>query len=179
MDRNTFVGKLHLYTGDGKGKTTAAAGLCARAAGHGFEVLFLQCLKDGTSGEVKALQTLGVQTMHIAPPGGQFYFTMSESQKEAYKEEHLRVFLQVKEQCMQGKWDLIVFDEGLDALSLGLWDKTEMYSFIKTRPPYVEMVLTGRKADEELIDLADYITRMVKEKHPYESGCKAREGVEY
>ena len=179
MDRNTFVGKVHLYIGDGKGKTTAAAGLCARAAGHGLKVLFLQCLKDGTSGEVAPLKQLGVQTMHIAPPGGQFYFTMNEQQKLAYKQAHLRTFLQIKQQCLQGQWDLLVLDEGLDALALGLWDKQEVYSFIKTRPSYVELVLTGRQADGELTDLADYITRLVKVKHPYEQGCGAREGVEY
>lgn len=72
MDRNTFIGKVHLYIGDGKGKTTAAAGLCARAAGHGFRVLFLQCLKDGTSGEVAPLKQLGVQTCILRRRAGNF-----------------------------------------------------------------------------------------------------------
>ena len=155
-------GCLHIYCGDGKGKTTAAVGLAVRAAGYGMKVLFCQCMKDGTSSEVEMLQKLGIDYCCCTEKFG-FYWNMTEEQKEKAKEEN---------------YGMLVIDEFMSAYQYGMIAPREAIRFLMERPEGLEVVLTGRDPGEELIELADYVTEMKKRKHPFDKGVKARKGIE-
>ena len=147
---------LHLYWGDGKGKTTAAMGLALRALGHGRRVVIVQFLKDGTSGEIAPLRAAGAAV--YACPNAKFTWLMDEADKAAAREASARAL----GQALAEPFDLLVLDEACAALKSGR-----------------EVVLTGRDPAPWLQDAADYSTEMRAHRHPYADGVAAREGVEY
>ena len=160
-------GLVHLYVGDGKGKSTAAAGLALRALGGGKKVYFCQFLKGGTSGELAPLARLGA-VVDIQARVERFTFQMTDEELAA---------------CAQalagGAYDLVVLDEGVDAANKGMIPWEDLLQAVENRAPRVEVVLTGRKPDPRLEALADYYTQMVCQKHPYQEGIPARKGIEY
>ena len=168
---------IHIYHGDGKGKTTAAAGLTVRAAGAGYKVLFAQFFKDGSSSEIAALGSLpGVKTARPSLHYGMFR-RMSEQEKAEIAENY-RAFL--KEVISHaGDYDLIVLDEAVSASRYGMIPVGELADFLRSEGQKREIVLTGRGPLPELIALADYVTEMRKEKHPFDRGISARRGIEY
>lgn len=170
-------GCLHIYCGDGKGKTTAAVGLAVRAAGHGMKVLFCQCMKDGTSSEVKMLEKLGIAYCCCRERFG-FYWNMTEEEKEKAGEAYTTLFLEVTKRAVEEGYDLLVIDEFMSGYQHGLIDQREALKFLKNRPEGLEIVLTGRDPGEELVELADYVTEMKKRKHPFDEGVTARKGIE-
>ncbi len=162
---------VHIYTGDGKGKTTCAAGLAARCAGHRKSVSFYQFLKCDESGECRTLSPL-VRFFRVSMRFG-FVFQMDMQEKEKLKQETYALWKQaVRENC-----DLLVLDEIFGAMEVGFIPKEEVFAFIKTCKS--ELVLTGRNAPENFVKLADYVTEMKMIKHVYEKGIAAREGIEY
>ncbi len=166
---------VHIYFGDGKGKTTAAAGLAARALGNRQKVLFCQFLKNGFSGEMFSLKNLGAELMFV--PGLQkFVWEMTEKEKSLYFIAQAQLFKNIRKKYQETHYDLVVLDEALDALSLGILTFEDIKELISNKN--FECVLTGRSACG-LEDLADYVTRMEAVKHPFEAGQKARKGVEY
>ncbi|MDM7924548.1 MAG: cob(I)yrinic acid a,c-diamide adenosyltransferase [bacterium] len=167
---------VQIYTGDGKGKTTAALGLAMRALGRGWRVLLIQFLKPpGGSGETGAcLRLPGFESMQF---GGRA-FVRSEPPDPADRERAERG-LQAAEQRMGEGWDMIILDEILQAVSLGLIGEENVLGLMRNRPDSVELVLTGRGATEALIAEADLVTEMVAVKHPYAKGMPARPGIEY
>lgn len=165
--------KIHIYHGDGKGKTTAAVGLCARAVGRGNRVLFCSFLKDGTSGEVKSLNILGVDTRFLSTPG--FTWQLDERQTEELKTRIGEFFSKIKQKSSD--YDLIVLDEVLDAVNEKLLPEAEVIDFLRKNRE-TEIVLTGRGPSETLVEKADYVTEMKLCKHPFNQGVAAREGVE-
>ena len=167
-------GLLHLYIGDGKGKTTAAIGAAVRAAGHGWHVCFAQFMKGGMTGEVPGLETLGMNVVR-SPKTFPFFWEMSEAEQAEFHEEQERIFDRVRGASAA----LIVLDEVLDAAEMKLIDEEDLREFIMHRGEDVELVLTGRGAPEWLKESADYITEMKKIEHPYHRGVKARPGVEF
>lgn len=176
---------LHVYHGDGKGKTTAAFGLALRFWGHGLPVLVAQLLKDGTSGEARALAGLpGVTLLHDEPPVT-FTFRMTDAQRAASRarhDENLAAALAFARGEGRGAARLVVLDEALDALNAGLLDEAalrELAGLASGSPGDVELVLTGRRPPAWLLGLADYVTEMRACRHPFERGVGAREGVEY
>lgn len=168
-------GCVHLYTGDGKGKTTAAAGLAARAAGQGMQVGFFQFLKNGISGEIIALSKLGAQA--FAPQTGKFVWEMSEEERAACTARQKEML--ARAQGLMPDFDMVVLDEVVCAISENMITKEEIEAFIKARPNGTELVLTGRGAPEWLFEYCDYITEMKPHAHPYEHGLAARKGVEF
>ncbi len=173
---------IHLYCGDGKGKTTAAMGLALRATGHGWPVCVVQFLKDGTSGEAAQLARLPHVTLLACEPGITFSFRMTEGQRAAAKSEHDRNLARATELMRQGKARLVVLDEACAALSAGLVSEESLRQALDTArevSPEVELALTGRDPAPWLLDEADYVTEMRCLKHPYERGIMAREGVEW
>ena len=178
---------LHVYHGDGKGKTTAAMGLALRAHAAGWPVLVVQFLKDGSSGEVCELAALGgasVRVLHDEPPVT-FTFRMTPEQRAASERTHdanLREALGAARGATASKPVLIVLDEVLDALNAGLLDEAplcELASLAAGASFGPEVVVTGRNPASWLLDAADYVTLMSAERHPYERGVAARAGVEY
>ena len=175
MDKDA-LGLLQVYTGPGKGKTTAAVGLAVRAVGRGLRVAFIQFAKPSESGEVESLKKLGVKVAYFGAAG---WVKKGEDASEHVKEaqrgwsEALR-YLKGSEQV-----DLLILDELNVVLSLGLLDRGEVIGAILNRPHGLEVVCTGRDAPKELLDTADLVTEMREIKHYYKRGVQARKGIEY
>ena len=168
-------GYVHIYTGDGKGKTTAALGLALRAAGAGLKVFFAQFLKSGTYSELKALERFS-DLIKVRQYGrGCFISGMPEKEDIEYAKKGLN---EVKEIISSGKYDLVVLDEINIAVYFGLISLDELLEVIRQRPAHVELVLTGRRADPKLIEEADLVTEMKEIKHYYKKGVVARLGIE-
>ncbi len=164
---------LHIYTGNGKGKTTAATGLAARFIAYGGEVMCIQFMKGSESGECASLKALGARVHRLSE---NFGFYPHFSAPERVLEEHGRLLALAKE-FSQKENALLILDESISAYSLSLLDRAEFLSILKGRK--CEMVCTGRDVPPELLSLADYITEMKCIRHPYENGLPARCGVEF
>ena len=169
-------GLLHVYTGTGKGKSTAAMGLAARAAGHGFRVFVLGFLKDRVEGgERAALERLGNVTFEFYGRSGHVN-PKSPDPKDV--ESARRALARAEEVLHGGASDLVILDEVNTALHFGLLDLGAVLRTLEGRPAHVEVVCTGRGAPLELMGIADYVTRMESIKHPLERGVEARRGIE-
>ena len=170
-------GLIHIYCGDGKGKTTAAVGLSVRAAGCGRKVVFAQFFKDGHSGECCVLEKLpNITFLHPERSFG-FFWTLSEAEKAAAKAfytAHLKNAIDLAKDA-----NLLVLDEAMSACAHGVIDEGEVLAFLRTKPEGLEVVLTGRDPSPAMQDAADYITEMKKIKHPFDRGIPARKGVEF
>ncbi|MGQ9498813.1 MAG: cob(I)yrinic acid a,c-diamide adenosyltransferase [Dissulfurimicrobium sp.] len=166
---------VHIYTGDGKGKTTAALGLVLRAIGAGWRVFFCQFLKEGEFSEIKALNAFAGQVIVRQYGAGRFV-------RGRPCEEDIRLarqgFSEIKEILKGCQYDMVVMDEVNVAMRYGLIGIDEMMMLLKTRPMDIELVLTGRWADEGLFKEADVVTEMRCIKHYYKKGVMARVGVE-
>ena len=164
---------LHLYWGNGKGKTTAAMGLALRALGHGQRVVIVQFLKDGTSGEIAPLRAAGAAV--YACPNAKFTWLMDEADKAAAREASARAL----GQALAEPFDLLVLDEACAALKSSILDEALLRRAVAFAKNGREVVLTGRDPAPWLQEAADYSTEMRAHKHPYADGIAAREGVEY
>lgn len=165
---------LHVYYGEGKGKTTSAAGLAIRALGHGQKVFFLQFLKSGTSGELAVLRQAGA-SVFSGKSGTKFVSQMTESEKK----ETTRIHNGFLESAKNADWDLLVLDEACAAVSAGMIDEEMLRGIVLDNRDLKEIVITGRNPRPWMLEAADYITEMKCVRHPYELGIMAREGVEF
>ena len=173
-----MTGLLHVYTGTGKGKTTASVGLSVRAAGAGLKVLFVQFSKDGSSSEIKVLESIpGIRTMYCPKPYGFFKF-MKEEEKAQAIDDYRALFYRALAEARENV-DLLVLDEAASAVNNGIIIEEELVDFLKQRPEGLEVVITGRDPKPSILALADYITDMNCVRHPYEKGITARKGIEY
>lgn len=171
-------GLVHLYCGDGKGKTTAAMGLALRSIGHRKSVVIAQFLKDGTSGECRFLSTLDHVTVLAANPVGKFSFAMTEAEKEQTKNAIGRTFDAATQFAVREHTFLLILDEVCAAITCGFLEEDRVISFLQNKPDTLEVVMTGRDPSERLQAEADYISEICKRKHPYDRGIGAREGIE-
>ena len=173
------TGLIHMYFGDGKGKTTAAIGLAVRAVGCGKRVVFAQFLKGRPTGELASFKTLGIKVIRSERDMG-FCFDMSEEQKEACRVEQTRLFDEIRNAVFDdGLIDLLVLDESLNMIGRDLFDEETLKEFVLQKPEGLEIVLTGRPASDWLMEKANYVTEMKNHKHPFDSGIIARESIEY
>lgn len=177
------MGCIHIYCGDGKGKTTAAAGLAIRMAGSGGQVIIARFLKNDDSGEVTILRdTKGI---YVFPCEKDFGFTwqMSEEQKlEAgiYYEELLsKAFYMAHGLSGGGKTVLLILDEVCAALNSGLIKESQLLALLDMRSENMEIVMTGRNPSDMMIERAHYVSEIQKIKHPFDHGTGARKGIEY
>ena len=167
-------GLVHLYCGNGKGKTTAAMGLALRALGQGMQVIVVQFLKNGTSGELAPLEKLGA-AVYSGRPGAKFTFQMNAEEKaQATKENNARLAEALQQPC-----DLLILDEICAARNSGMVDEALAKQAVLERPQHREVVLTGRNPEAWMVEAADYITEMQPRRHPYEQGIPARKGIEF
>jgi cob(I)alamin adenosyltransferase len=166
-------GYVHVYTGDGKGKTTAALGLVVRAVGAGLRVRVVQFIKSREYSEIRTLERLGVPVSQF----GRGCFIMGEPTAEDRRvaAEGLEA---IRELMRDEDLDLLVLDEINVALQLGLIDLEHVLDLVRSKPAGLELVLTGRGAPRELMNAADLVTEMVKVKHYYDEGVRARDGIE-
>ena len=171
---------IHIYTGNGKGKTSAALGLAFRSAGHGLKTVFLSFLKDGTSGEVRAAEKMDFIHMRCCQTMVQgFFWNMTEAERAKLKTETQKGFL-FGMQCAQGnRCDMLVLDELGGALSNGLLLESDVLDFLNAFGQKMEIVLTGRNFPEAVLSVADYISEIHEIKHPYQNGGAARKGIEF
>ncbi len=172
------LGLLHIYHGNGKGKTTAALGLALRCAGRGGRVLIAQFLKGQPSGELKTLALIPNIKILRAKEATKFTFQMTPEELVAVKERHSALLKEIAKELQEGNIDLLILDEALGALQTGLLDKEELLDLLDTRPQETEAVLTGRDPSPQLLERADYVSEIVKRKHPFDKGVPARIGIE-
>ncbi len=171
-------GLIHLYCGEGKGKTTAAMGAVIRAAGSGKKVVILQFLKSGTSSEVKILQSLYQVKLYALSSFCGFIKNQSNEELKKIKCDYGKLFDQVID-TVQCDVELLVLDEVLAACNHRIIEETKLISFLENKSKNLEVILTGRNPSERLLSLADYITEMKKIKHPFDEGVQARQGIEF
>lgn len=188
---------IQIYHGDGKGKTTAAAGLAVRAAGSGLPVLFVQFLKDDTSGEIAMLRKLGIQALHPSVFYG-FVSRMNERELAETRDDCVDLLQRVctwikshispteaganeiSRELTEAKVPqaVVVLDEILHAVNYDLVSQAALLELLQAYRTEVEFILTGRNPSTELLELADYVTEMKKQKHPFDKGVFARKGIE-
>lgn len=170
---------IHVYYGDGKGKTTAAMGLALRMLAAGGRVVVVQFLKDGNSGEVRVLaERFGVPVFACAPMG-KFTWEMTNEELATVRKAHDENLVAALDEVEALGARLLVLDEVLDALAMGLVDEEAIARVLKRGASELEVVLTGRNPSEDIVSRADYLTEMKCRKHPFEQGVPSREGVEY
>jgi len=181
MGRSMEKGLVHIYCGDGKGKTTCAAGLAIRCAGAGGKVLWFQFLKKDTSSERKSLAKLGNIT--LLPGFSRIRFSRlmtDEERKEAadYYSLMMAEIIRLVNVADGREYDMLVLDEAAGAINSGMLSETSIIQFLEDKPPGLEVVLTGRNPSGRLLECADYISEIKKIKHPYDKGIKARKKIE-
>lgn len=174
---------MQIYTGDGKGKTTAALGLAVRAAGHGAKVLFYQFLKPSNLelGERSLIQAhcQGITMRWLDEPWDMFCAMHDQKQIERIRTAVHKAMQELETAAHEKYYDLIVLDEIVFCLNQGLAQMEDIRQLLEHRDRQVEIVLTGRHASRQLIELADLVTEMRAVKHPYDAGLQARRGIEY
>jgi len=172
-------GLVHIYTGEGKGKTTASIGLSIRALGHGFKVAYASFFKKPDSdgyNEITVLRKLGatVFTFSEGMPMANPQITPDE-----YHATTKQGLSELQKFIAENRTQLLVLDEILIAIKYGYISEKELLAFIENKPDETELVITGRGATQQIKNRADYVTVLSKEKHPYEKGVKARVGIEF
>lgn len=169
-------GCIQVYTGDGKGKTTAALGLALRAVGRGLKVCMFQFMKGaGLYGEHLAAEKLA-PLLTIIQSGRQGWVNTKDITEDRVVAQE--AFVQAEKLLSSGGFDLFICDEINGAVSFGLIDLEQVLDLIKTKPEKTELLLTGRNADQQVIDAADLVTEMREIKHYYRAGVPARTGIE-
>ena len=168
-------GYVQVYTGDGKGKTTAALGLAIRAAGAGLKVYFAQFVKGMKYSELTALEKLSESI--TVKQFGRDCFIHKKPQEEDIQAA-LHGLKEAKEIMCSGKYQVVVLDEANIAIYYRLFSVEDLLDFIRARPEAVELVVTGRRADPRIIEEADLVTEMREIKHYYQKGIQARDGIE-
>ncbi len=172
-------GLIHVYTGEGKGKTTAAFGLALRAAGQGKNVLILQFLKSRTkdSGEITTAKKCGVEVVKFRRQTSPI-FDPGVKPRELKKSVKKALVLSIKK-IKSNSYDMLIMDEFNNLVESGYVNTGDVKKIIREKPEGLELVFTGRGASKELINIADYVTEMRMVKHPFNKGVKARKGIEY
>lgn len=173
------MGLVHIYCGDGKGKTSAATGLLLRAAGSGMRVLLARFMKGGPSGELNVLKALPNVGLMDTPEKLPFYHNLTPEQEREYRAAIRGLWERVTAAALSGEWDMLVMDELCAAITCGLIAEEEALRLLRERPGKLEVVITGRNPPKGLLEAADYVSELRCVKHPYERGIPARRGIEY
>lgn len=171
------TGRIHVYYGDGKGKTTAAVGLAVRAVGAGLKVLVFQFLKDNSSSERKVLEALPNVTCLPGREKVKFVSNMNRDERSELRHYNNKALDEIIKFC--GPFDMLLLDEVLCALQLDVISEEKLISFIRHKPRGLEIVMTGHEAADSLLEMADYATEIRKVKHQFDLGRSARQGIEF
>jgi len=169
-------GLIQVYTGNGKGKTTAALGLALRAVGRDLKILIIQFMKKWDYGELHSIEL--IPNIILRTFGTKDFVYKGKVKKIDY-EEAKKAFSFGMAGMKSGHYDMVIFDELNIALYYELLDLKEVIREIKEKPDNVEVIITGRRAPKEIIEIADLVTEMKEIKHPYQKGIEARKGIEY
>ncbi len=170
---------IHVYFGDGKGKTTAAVGLAARAAGSNMKVLFVQFLKTEFSGERHTLSHTENVTLTFCPLELKFTFEMDEKEKLQAAKVFKGIFDSSVTTALTDRYDMVILDEIFDVINNEMISEAEVFEFVANAPVSMEIIMTGHNPPERFIEAADYVTEFKKIKHPYDRGITGRIGIEF
>lgn len=173
----TGTGRIHIYYGDGKGKTTAAMGQAIRAAGCGLRVLVFQFMKNNSSSERIVLEQISNITCLPGKDHVKFYNQMNGEEKAEAKHYYTKALDEIVKFC--SPFDVLILDEVLDVLQKNLLNEDKLLSFLMHKPRGLEVVMTGHKVSERMLEVGEYVTEMKKHKHPFDHGKLAREGIEF
>lgn len=176
MDKQT--GYIHIYCGNGKGKTTCGMGLCVRAAGYGYRVMIYQFMKDNTTSERKILEQIPNITILKGLDKEKFSFQMTSDEKELRRSYYESQFQKLTLMAAEEHYDVLFMDELIYTIHAGLFREELLLNFLKNKPETLEVILTGQNPSQALIDIADYVSNIQKEKHPFDKGLPARKGIE-
>jgi cob(I)alamin adenosyltransferase len=173
-------GYVQIYTGNGKGKTTAAVGLAVRAAGNGYNVFMVQFLKGGKTGELESAKKMApfFSIFSFEKKRG-FFWTLNDEEKIQVKAEVEQGYEFCKEALKEEKCDILIMDEVMGALSNGLISEEQILELIENKPVNIELILTGRNVPEAILNKANLVTEMKDVKHYYNEGVPSREGIEF
>ena len=167
-----------LYTGNGKGKTTAALGLALRASGYGKKILIVQFIKMWFTGEKKALES--IPNIDFYQMGEGFVRILDDDKPiETHENSANNALTFAQQKIMSSEYDIVILDEINVALHEKLIELNDVIAVVKNKPKKLDLVLTGRYADPKLIELADLVTEMTEIKHPFQNGIKAKPGIDY
>lgn len=172
-------GLIHIYCGEGKGKTTAATGLAIRGAGNLMKVIFVQFLKDGTSNELKILNDIDNIDVLVCRKKLGFSWNMDDKTRNIAIAEYTNLFDYAIDEVIKKDVDMIIFDEIMSAISGKFVSEEKVLKFLNEKPDKLEVILTGRNPSKNLIDNADYVSEIKKIKHPFDRGIQSRIGIEY
>ena len=179
MEISMEKGLVHIYCGDGKGKTTAATGLAVRCAGAGGSILWFQFLKRDTSGERISLGRLENITLLQGYDKMKFTFAMTDEEKQEAALFYNNAMDRIKKMVQSENYDMIILDETFGAINTGMISEDIIIEFLKNKPAGLEVVMTGRDPSERIMEYADYISEIRKIKHPYDRGIQSRKMIEY
>lgn len=175
---NKNLGYIHVYCGNGKGKTTTAMGLCTRAAGYGYKVLIYQFMKNNSTNERKILEKVPNITFVDGLEKEKFSFQMTEEEKVQRKKFYQAQFEKITDMARQEEFDVLFCDELIYTIGAGLFDEDVLVEYLKNKPDTLEVILTGQNPGERIVELADYVSEIRKIKHPFDQGKAARDGIE-
>lgn len=170
-------GFIQIYTGNGKGKSTAAIGQAVRAAGFGLKTYIAQFMKEYPYNELSSLKKLS-EWIAIEQFGGDEFVYRKELPGKEELAKAKKGLQTAKEKMLSGDYDLIILDEAIVSIYFKLIESKDVVEFVKSKPENVELILTGRYCPEELIELADLVTEMKEVKHYYQKGITSRSGIE-
>lgn len=172
-------GLIQVYTGDGKGKTTAALGQGLRSCGRGLKVCMVQFLKGQDTGELHSVEKLHplFEIFRFEKKRG-FFWTLSEQEKRELKEDIDKGFEFIKKAVLNNECDIMIIDELLGVLGNKLLEVNEVLELLKLKPDTMEIIITGRNVPKEIFEAADLVTEMKDIKHYFRNGVSAREGIE-
>ncbi len=179
MNNQHNKGLVIIYTGNGKGKTSAAVGLAVRAVGYKKKVLFLQFIKEWPTGEKESLKLLAPYVTFLQMGEGFIGIWGDKKDKSTHNNAARLAFEFAKEKVKSGEFDIIILDEINIALGEGLLEIDEVLEMVTNKPQELDIVLTGRDASQKLIDIADLVTEMIEIKHPFQNGILAKRGIDF
>lgn len=173
-------GFVQIYTGDGKGKTTAALGLALRAVGNNYKVYMVQFLKTSKTGEIESVKKLGSNfNIYRFEKKKGFFWTLNDSEKEELKKEVEKAYKFCLKTVENNTCDILIMDEIMAVISNGIISIEKITELIDKRPDNMELIFTGRDAPQQIVEKADLVTEMKSIKHYIDKGIFAREGIEY
>lgn len=175
---NTGLGLIHIYYGDGKGKTSAALGLAIRSAGNGYKVLINRFLKNSNSCELPILKNIPGITVTGSEKDFGFFFSMSPDAKNEASTYYTNQLKDAFKKAIDEKFNVLILDEINVAVNLGLIDEALLLELIRNKPSNMELIMTGRDPSKAMIELADYVSEIKNIKHPFEKGITSRLGIE-
>ena len=175
MEKEDRLGLVQIYTGNGKGKTTAALGLAVRAAGHNLKIAIIQFMKMWDYGEVKSLRRLGIDLFRYGTTG----FVDPKNPSPIDLEKADKALSKAEELIEKGDYDILILDEVNVALDFKLIPLKRVIDLLDKKPDNLELVLTGRNCPQELIERAHLVSVIDEIKHPFQKGIEARKGIEF